>query len=312
MKFAIMGAGGLGCYYGGMLARAGETVHFIARGAHLEALQRDGLHVESAHVGDFHLPRVHATDDPATIGPVDTVLMGVKAYDLAAACEAIRPLLGAETVVVPLLNGADMAERIGAAIGTGTGAGRVLGGTCFASSNLTGPGRVRHVLNAALLFGELGGGHSARGESLEATFRNAGVNAGQSGDIRRDLWHKYIIVSPLAGVCSVARLATRRMAALAETRALYEEAAGEVHAVARAAGVHVADDAVAKAMAFIDSVGPQHTVSTLLDLRAGRRLELDAMVGTVVRLGAQLGVPTPVSRVLHHALKPYENGPPEA
>ena len=307
MNFAIMGAGGLGCFYGGMLARAGEQVHFIARGANLQALQSEGLHVESEHVGDFHLPQVAATDDPTGIGPVDVVLMSVKTYDLEAACTAIQPLMGPETFVVPLLNGADIAERIGGVIGLE----RVLGGTTFASSNLVAPGRARHVANAPLRFGELGGGLSARGDALKATLENAGLIVEHSNDIRREVWEKYILVSPMAGVSSVARLSTRFIASTPELRALYEDAAQEVTAVARAAGVAVAGDIVARVLSFIDSLPPQHTVSTLLDLRAGRRLELDAMVGTVVRMGAELGVPTPVNQVLYNALKPYENGPPE-
>ena len=307
MRIAIMGAGGLGAFYGAMLARAGHDVHFIARGEHLRALQSAGLHVESPHVGDFHLASVQATDDPAAIGAVDAVLMGVKAYDLAPATAAIRPLLGAETFVVPLLNGVDMAERIGAEIG----AERVLGGTCFASSNVIAPGRVRHVLDAPLLFGELAGGTSPRADALAAAFAGAGVNAAQSTDIRRELWHKYIVVSPLAGVCSVVRLPTQAMAAQPAARELYAGMAREVDALARASGVAIADDAVDNALAFVDRMGPQHTVSTLLDLRAGRRLELDAMVGTVVRLGEELRVPTPIARVLWLCLRPYAEGPPE-
>lgn len=318
MRFAIMGAGGLGAFYGALLQRAGHEVHFIARRAHLEALQRSGLHVESPHVGDFDLPRVLATDDPASIGPVDWVLMGVKSYDLEGASEAIRPLLGPHTGVVPLLNGVDNAERIGAVIGAQIGAksgaqnrvGRVLGCTVYASSNLTGPGRVRHVLDAELLFGELAGGRSARADALEALLREAEINVRQSDDIRRDLWHKYIMVSPLAGVCSLVRLASHAMGDSPAVE-LYGEASHEVAALARAGGVKIADDAVERALAFIKGVGPLHTVSMLLDLRAGRRLELEAMVGTAVRLGEQWGVPTPVTRVIHIALKPYEHGPPE-
>jgi 2-dehydropantoate 2-reductase len=307
MKVAIMGAGGLGAYYGGMLARAGQPVHFIARGAHLQALQRDGLHVESAHVGDFHLPSVNATVDPATIGRVDAVLMGVKAYDLEAASHAIRPLLGADTFVLPLLNGMDMADRIGAVVGME----RVLGGTVILSCNVIAPGRIRHVFNGPLKFGELAGGRSARAGALEAAFHAAGVLAEQSENILREIWHKYIVVSPLAAVSSVVRLPTHQIAAHPDTRALYEGVAREVEALARASGVAVDADCVAQAMAFIDGVSSQHTVSTLLDLRAGRRLELDAMLGAAVRLGQRLGVPTPIANVLHAALRPYENGPPQ-
>jgi 2-dehydropantoate 2-reductase len=306
LRIAVMGAGGLGAYYGGMLARAGHPVHFIARGAHLAALRQGGLHVESPHVGDFHLPHVDATDDPATIGPVDWVLVGVKAYDLEAASRALRPLLHDGTSVLPLLNGMDMAERIGAVIGPQ----RVLGGTVILSCNLAGPGRIRHVFNGPLKFGELAGGRSDRTGALEQAFRAAGVLAEAADDVRREIWHKYIVVSPLAAVSSVVRLATRQVAAHPDTRALYEGAAREVHALARASGVAVAEDAVARALAFIDGVSAQHTVSTLLDLRAGRRLELDALLGAAVRLGERLRVPTPICRVLHAALRPYEDGPP--
>ena len=181
-----MGAGGLGGFYGGMLARAGEEVHFIARGAHLEAMQSGGLWVESRHVGDFHLESVSATDDPATIGPVDLVLMGVKSYDLESASAAIAPLLEREGFVLPMLNGVDSDERIGAV----TGLEKVVGGVVFASSNIAGPGRVRHELDAPFLFGELNGGRSPRCDALEAAFRNAGVDATQSEQIRTELWHK--------------------------------------------------------------------------------------------------------------------------
>jgi len=306
MRIAIMGAGGLGGYYGAMLAHGGESVAFIARGEHLRALQRDGLHMESAHVGDFHLPQVDATDDPAAIGSVDVVLMGVKAYDLEAASEAIRPLLGPDTFVVPLLNGVDMEERIGAVLGPE----RVLGGTVFLSCNVIAPGRLRHVFNGPFVFGELAGGLSDRAGALEATLRAAGVNAEQSPDIRRDLWRKFIMVAALAGVSGATRIPTRAVMADPDTRALFEGALREGEALARASGVSLEDDVVARHLAFADGVSPQHTVSMLLDLRAGRRLELDVFQGTIVRLGERLGVPTPIHRVLYAALKPHVNGPP--
>jgi 2-dehydropantoate 2-reductase len=307
MKFAIMGAGGLGAYYGGMLARAGQPVHFIARGAHLQALQRDGLHVESAHVGDFHLPHVEATDDPARIGPVDAVLMGVKAYDLEAASRSIAPLLGAQTFVVPLLNGVDMAERIGAVVG----AERVLGATVFLSCNVIAPGRLRHVFNGPLVFGEPGGGRSPRAEALEAALRAAGVAAQLSENVQRDVWTKYVMVAALAGTSGTTRLATRNMMADPDARAVFESALREIVALGRASGVALAPDVEAQQIAFADNVSPQHTVSLLLDLRAGRRLELDIFQGTVVRLGRRLGVPTPINAVLYAALKPHADGAPK-
>jgi 2-dehydropantoate 2-reductase len=307
MRIAIMGAGGLGAYYGAMLARGGHDVGFIARGEHLRALQQQGLHVESAHVGDFHLPRVNASDDPAAIGPVDAVLMGVKAYDLESASKAIAPLLGAQTFVVPLLNGVDMAERIGAVVG----AERVLGGTVFLSCNVIAPGRLRHVFNGPLVFGELGGGRSARADALESALREAGAAVQQSQAIRRDLWRKYVMVAALAGVSCVVRAPTQVVRSHPDIRALFADAMREVEALARASGVELEPDLVQQHLAFADSVSPQHTVSTLIDLRARRRLELDAFQGTIVRLGQRLGVPTPINRVLFVALERFENGPPE-
>jgi len=311
MKIAVMGAGGLGAYYGGMLARAGAEVHFIARGKHLEAMRREGLTVESPHVGDFHFSSLSATDSPADLaaasGTMDVVLMGVKAYDLEEASQAITPLVGANTFVLPLLNGVDAAERIGAVLGMD----RVVGGVVFMSANVIAPGKIRHVLEAPIIFGELSGGLSARCTALESAFSNAGLRVKQSESIRRELWHKYVLVSPMAAVSSAARLRTQAMVTRPDLRALYMEAAREVKAVARASGVDVDEDCVEQALGHVDSVGPRHTVSMLLDLWAGKRLELEAMVGAVVRLGAKHHVPTPVSQTLYHVLKPHENGPPE-
>ncbi len=304
MRIAIMGAGGLGAYYGAMLQRGGESVAFVARGAHLRALLSDGLRVDSPHIGDFHLPHVTATDDPATLGTMDAVLMGVKSYDLPAACEAIRPLIGAGTFVVPLLNGVDMAERIGAVIGPG----RALGGTVFLSCNVIAPGHLRHVFNGPFVFGELAGGRSARADALEAALLHAGVAARQSEAIRTELWRKYIMVAALAGTSGTTRLATRQLMADADTRALFVAAMREGEALARASGVLLEPDIVAQHIAFADGVSPQHTVSLLLDLRAGRRLELDTFQGTIVRLGEKLRVATPVNRMLYAALKLHADG----
>lgn len=307
MKIGIMGAGGLGAFYGALLARAGHDVAFIARGAHLQAIQRNGLDVRSPHLGDFHLAQVAATDDPATVGPADAVLMGVKAYDLEAASQAIKPMLGPETFVVPLLNGVDMAERIGAVIGEE----RVLGGTVFLSCNVIAPGCLRHVFNGPLVFGELAGGHSPRGDALETALREAGGAVEQSADVRRAVWRKYIMVSALAGVSCAVRAPTRVVAGDPDIRALFADTMHEVNALARASGVSLAPEVVEQHLAFAESVSPQHTVSTLIDLRAGRRLELDAFQGTIVRLGERLGVPTPVNRVLWTALKRFEAGTPD-
>ncbi len=304
MKIAVMGSGGIGGYYGGRLANAGEDVTFIARGAHLAAMRAGGLRVFS-HFGDFELPRVAATDDPAEIGEAELVLVTTKAYDLEAAARALVPVVGAETVVLPLLNGVDIAQRLAAVVGRG----RVLGGLSKISSAISEPGVIRQVTPyESLVFGPLSGEPQPRDRALEATFRDAGIHAELSADIERDIWEKFIFLAPFAGIAALTRKLCGEIRADPDTRALLRECIEEIEAVARKQGVALAPGVVDDTLAVIDGIPPETKPSMLLDLERGRRLELDALNGTVVRLGTELGVPTPVNRFIHAALKLHAGG----
>ncbi|MCZ6645109.1 MAG: 2-dehydropantoate 2-reductase, partial [SAR324 cluster bacterium] len=188
MKIAVMGAGGVGGFYGARMARAGEDVTFIARGPHLAALRESGMRVESPHIGDFHLPQVQATDDPAQVGPADLVWMTIKGYDLESGARAILPLIGADTVVIPLLNGVEVAEDIGAVVGME----HMMGGIVQVSSAIAEPGLIRHALMDRLVFGELGGGSSTRGQAILAMMHKADIPAELSEEIQVEVWKKFL------------------------------------------------------------------------------------------------------------------------
>ena len=303
MKIAIMGAGGVGGLYGGRLAKAGEDVTLITRGAHLKALQQNGLRVTSAIHGDFELPTVMATDNPASVRVVDLVLMCVKAYDLDAANQAIAPMVGEDTVVIPLLNGVDIAERVGA----GVGMEHVLGGTVYATANIVEPGVVRHVAGDGLIFGELEGGISARGEAIHRMFVAAGIQADLSSYVRKDIWSKFV-GSALSGVYSVVRVPGSVVVADPDIRALLVASMREVLALANEQGVDLDESVVDKFLSLLDNAPPDWKPSMLVDLEQGRRLELESLQGTIVRMGEKLGVSVPVNRFLYAALKLHADG----
>lgn len=306
MRVAIVGAGGTGGFFGGLLARAGEDVTFVARGAHLAAIRERGLTVRSRRVGDFTVA-VRATDDPAEVGPVDLVLFCVKAYDTEAAAEAMRPLVGPDTVVLPIQNGIDSAERIGRLVGPA----RVLGGLAALSSVIEAPGVIGHRAGPDVLrFGELGGGTSPRAERLLAVLQHAGVKAELHPDIRVALWEKFLLICGLSGLTALTRLPLGAVVACPETAALLRGVMAEVEAVARAEGVALPGGCVDRTLAFFQASDPAIRGSLYWDLEAGRRLEVETLNGTVVRLGRARGVPTPLNFAVYAALLPYAGGPP--
>ena len=304
MKIAIMGAGAVGGFYGGRLARAGEEVHFIARGAHLAALREKGLRVESPTVGDFTVAEVNATDDPAQVGPVELVWMTTKAYDLEAGAEAMRPLIGENTVVIPLLNGVDIAERIGAVLGME----HMLGGIVQVSVAMAEPGLIRHAVMDRLVFGELAGGTSARCEAIRETLHGAGIQAELSEDIRREIWLKYLFLSTVAGMCSLTRQTLGPVLADPDTRAMLVACFRELEALARKEGIALEEGIVEERLAMADGLPKTMKPSMLLDLERGRALELEALQGAAMRLGRKLGVPTPVNDFIYAALKHHAGG----
>jgi 2-dehydropantoate 2-reductase len=299
MRIAVMGAGGVGGFYGALLAQAGEDVTFIARGAHLAALRERGLRVEG-ELAQVTLPRVQATDDPAQVGPVELVLMTTKAYDLEDAARRMRPLIGPETAVLPLLNGADIAERIGAVIG----AEHVLGGLVQISARIAEPGLVKQAgpLNK-IVFGEFSGAATPRARAIQACLSGAGIPVELSPAIRVEIWRKYLFIAAAGGVCAVTASLLGPVLADPDTRALYVACVEELAALGRKQGVALPQSAVADTLAFSDRLPPQTRPSMLLSLEQGQRLEVDILNGTAARLGRELGVPTPVNGFIYAALK---------
>lgn len=302
MKIAIYGAGGVGGYYGAVLAHAGHEVSLIARGTHLAAIRQDGLRVLSPR-GDLTVHPAAATDDPAVIGPVDAVIVAVKSPHLPAVRDGIGPLLGPGTLVVPLLNGVDAHKALLPAVGRermGKGLTRII-------AEISRPGEIRHVgLEPYVAMAEWDGGASPRVEALVAALAEAGVDAEIPPDIDAALWFKFLMICSIGGVCAVCRTPVGPVRTLPETRDLLRRAMQEVAEVARARGVDLPQDAVPRALRIADSLPPDGTSSLQRDLAAGVPSELDDWSGAAVRLGAQAGVETPVQSFIYSVLLPGE------
>jgi len=302
MRIAVVGAGGVGGYFGGKLAHAGEDVVFIVRGATLEALRTRGLRVDSA-LGDFAVERVNATDDPASVGIFDAVLLAVKTWQIPEATEAIKPLLGTETMVVPLENGMEAPEQIAAIVGRE----HAVGGLCAIVSYAAEPGHVRHIsADPFVMFGELDNRRSARVERLRAAFERAGVKADVPPDIHHSMWSKFLFIAPMSGMGAITRVPVGVWRSMPETRELAVAALREVAALARARGADLGDEAVDRALGRYDALTPDATSSLQRDVMDGKPSELDAQLGAVVRMGQQSGVPTPVCDFLYRCLLPQE------
>ena len=302
MKIAIYGAGGVGGYYGAVLAHAGHAVSLIARGAHLAAIRQNGLRVLSPR-GDLTVHPVAATDDPAVIGPVDAVIVAVKSPHLPAVRDGIGPLLGPGTLVVPLLNGVDAHEALLPAVGRermGKGLTRII-------AEISRPGEIRHMgLEPYVAMAEWDGRTSLRVEALVSALLEGGVEAEVPPDIDAALWFKFLMICSIGGVCAVCRTPVGPVRTLPETRDLLRRAMQEVAEVARARGVDLPRDAVTRALRIADSLPPEGTSSLQRDLAAGVPSELDDWSGAAVRLGAQAGVETPVQSFIYSALLPGE------
>ena len=310
MKFAVMGAGGVGGYLGAKLSEAGEDVSFVARGAHLEALRRTGLRIRG--VEDLHITGLRATETPAELGTVDVVLFCVKLYDTRAAAEAIAPIVGANTMVLTLQNGIESVDQLKAAVGESA----VLAGAAYFPASITGPGEITYFGKIAnrphVIFGEPGGGESARVTALVERFRAAAVVAEASTDTDVMLWEKFLLVVGSSAATGVTRSTVGAVRGDPDMRWLLREAIAEAERVGRAAGVALNADVVDSVMEALDANPADGKASQLVDLEAGRRLELDGLSGTVVRLGREFGVPTPVHATVYAALKPFRDGAPGA
>ncbi len=304
MRVAVLGAGGVGAYYGGSLARAGHDVVILARGANLDALRARGLEVRTPE-GAFTV-RPEATGDPVRAAGADLAIVAVKTYSVAVIAPAARLAAEAGAVVVPLLNGVEAVERLAA---LGVPHGMMLGGLTQISAVRSAPGVVeRRSAFQRVVVGEPGGGGSERAERIAAAFASAGVDAAVSADIGADLWRKLAFISPMAAACGLARAPVGPVLAAPLGRLLVERAVREVLAVARAAGVALADGEEAGVVAFIASLAPGMKPSFLLDLESGGPTELDDLCGAVSRIGRRVGVETPVHDTATAALSIVSGG----
>ncbi len=302
MKIMIMGSGGVGAYYGGLLAKQGNEVTFIARGAHLQALRTSGLQVKSVH-GDFIVQPARATDKPAEAGAVDLILFCVKTYSTDEAAALIRPAVGPHTAVISLQNGVDAAERIGKIIGSE----HVLGGVTQISSAIEAPGVVKQVSQfRRIIFGEMDGRISERARAIEAVLKEAGITVEISTDIQKALWTKLVFIAAASSMGALTRLPIGDWREVPQTRALVIALMQEVESVARAQGVNLDTDVVQKSLDFIDNASPTIKASMQLDVGAGRPSEIEAMIGVVGRKGRELGIATPVADFVYASLLPIE------
>lgn len=302
MRIAIFGTGGVGGYFGGKLAQAGEDVIFIARGDHLKALQSKGLHVNSIQ-GDFHISPAHATDRPDQVGEVDAILVCVKAWQVPEAASAIKPMIGRDSFAVPLENGVEAPEQLAATLGKE----HVSGGLCQIVSFVSGPGEITHAgIDPFISFGELDNRVSPRVERLKEAFDRVGVRSEIPPDIQVALWNKFLFIVSISGVGAVTRASAGVIRKLPQTRRMLEGVMEEVKAVANALQIHLPEDIVPKTMTFIDGLPENATSSMQRDILSGKPSELEAQNGAVVRLGTKVGIATPVNSFIYGSLLPQE------
>jgi 2-dehydropantoate 2-reductase len=307
MRVLIVGAGALGGFYGALLARAGNEVTVLARGAALEAVRDRGLTVDSAAYGSFSQPVV-VIADPADAGEVDLIFFAVKAYDLDATARQIAPLVRQGVTLLAVQNGIEHPRQLAAHVGEEA----VLPGVVYVSATVTAPGTIVHVGGSGLLqLGDAFGANPERLERIATRFREAGLPVETYSDLWPMLWRKFAAICAMSGLSSLTRLTLAQMFAVPESRQLYRDAMDEVVRVAIARGVDLPDSTADGLMAMLESMPalPERG-SMAYDLFAGRRLEIETLNGSAVRLGAEIGVPTPINRVITASLLPYKDGTP--
>jgi 2-dehydropantoate 2-reductase len=304
MKIAIIGAGGVGGYFGARLAQAGADVHFVARGAHLAALRRDGLRVESP-LGDIHLPDVQVTDNPADIGRADIVWLAVKLWDTEAAVQPMRSVVGPETGIISFQNGVTKDDVLRAAFGEAA----VMGGVGYIAANIDRPGVIKHTgTMQRLIFGEYDGRRSARAQELLDACVRGGINAELSDDIRKAIWEKFVFLVGLSGATATIRDTIGPIRSNPRSRAFLFDLMRETVDVGRALGVALPADFAEQRLNFVDGLPDVMTSSMHHDLRAGKRLEVSWLSGGVAQLGERAGVATPMNRAVWNILALYESG----
>jgi 2-dehydropantoate 2-reductase len=307
MKIAVIGSGGVGGYFGGRLAAAGNDVTFVARGAHLDAMRKNGLRVFSA-LGDMHLEKVQCTDDTETIGQVDVVMIAVKLWATDEAVAAAKPLVGPDTAVVSFQNGIMAEEKLLAAYGRE----HAIGGVANIAALIEEAGIIRHNgTMASLIFAELDGKPSKRTEDFYKACVDAGIKTELVDDIHTRIWEKFVRLVTMSSMTALCRMPVGPIREDPDTRALLQQVMTEVITVAKAKGANLVNDIIEKQMAIVDGYPPTMVASMCGDLRRGNRLELPWLAGTVAKLGKELDIATPANQFVYAALKLYIDGRPE-
>ena len=307
MRIIVMGSGGTGGYFGAKLARAGEDVTFVARGAHLDAIRTHGLRVKSAAEGEWvvRAPVVERLDG---LPPAEIVLFCVKSFDTESAAHAIRPVVGQGTGVLPVQNGVNNVEKLDRILGPG----HAMGGVAQVLATIEGPGVISHRFLGRIVFGEMDGRPSERGQAFLGACERAGIQAEISSTMLRALWEKYALIAAQAGMTALTRSPAGVVRSVPETRQMYRAILDEMIALGNASGAGLDAALAERTMAMLDGMGAAFTSSLHHDLAQGKRLELEALHGHAVRLGKRHGIPTPMLFAVYAALKPYADGPPQA
>ena len=300
MRIVVYGTGGVGGYFGGRLAQAGEDVTFIARGEHLRAIRANGLRVDSPN-GDFVIHPARATDNVNEAGETDLVILGVKAWQVPDAARAIKPVVGPTTTVLPLQNGVDAVPQLVAELGSA----RVVGGLCRIVSFVVEPGHIRHAGFApTIIIGELDNQRTERIAKIEEVFKQAGLDTTIAADIQVALWTKFLFIASFSGVGALANAPAGVLRSDPKRRAQMLSAMEEIYALAHARGVRLPSDSVEKVMAAVDGLPDDATSSMQRDIAAGKPSELEAQNGAVVRMASESGIDVPTHTLIYHTLKP--------
>jgi len=302
MRIAIFGTGGVGGYFGGRLAQAGEDVTFIARGEHLRAIRDAGLKVDSLN-GDFLVYPATATENIDGIGGVDLVIVGVKAWQVPEVARAMKPMLGAQTTVLPLQNGVDAVRQLSAELG----ADRVIGGLCKIVSLVVAPGHIRHAgFTPSVVIGEMDNRRSDRVLAIQKLFTNAGIDTAVADDIQAALWMKFLFIASFSGMGAIANAPAGVLRTDSELRAQMIRAMEEIKMLAQARGISLPPNAIESVMAGVDALPEDATSSMQRDIAAGKPSELESQNGAVVRMARESAVEVPTHELIYQTLEPLE------
>lgn len=301
MKIAIIGTGGVGGYFGGKLARAGNDVTFVARGAHLRAILSQGLEVKSV-LGDFRVENIKATDKITDIDSPDLMILGVKAWQIKEIRDDLRKIIHPKTLILPLQNGISAADELAETIDKSN----ILGGLCRIVSKIESPGVIQHLgVTPTIIFGELDSSKSDRTAEIQKCFENAGIKSRISEDIESELWKKFITIC-VSGLLAVTKTTYGVLCELKETRQMMIDLLNEIYLLSQKIGIKIEPDFLQKTISFMDSLPYDSTASLTRDVWEGKPSEIEYQNGTVVRLGEQYGIDTPINRFVYNCILPGE------